>query len=50
MVVSKYSLDNYKTLKTRIGAIMKDPEMLRLVPGHLRRKRCIKMRLKSCHS
>ena len=46
MVVSKYSLDNYKTLKIRIGAIMKDPEMLGLVPGHLTTKTMYKNAVK----
>ena len=38
MVDSKYSSDNYKTLKTSTGAIIKDPEMLRFVPDHLNAK------------
>ena len=36
MVDSKYSLDNFKTLKISIGTIMKDPEMLRFIPDHLK--------------
>ena len=38
MVDSEYSTDNYKSLKISIGAIMKNPEMLRLVPDHLQTK------------
>ena len=34
MVDSEYSTGNYKSLKISIGAIMKNPEMLRLVPDH----------------
>ena len=38
MVDSEYSTDNYKSSKISIGAIMKNPEMLRLVPDHLQTK------------
>ena len=34
MVDSKYSIGNYKSRKVNIGAIMKNPEILRLVPDH----------------
>ena len=34
IVVREYSLDNYKTLKISIGAIMEDPEILKFVPDH----------------
>ena len=39
MVDSEYSTDNYKSSKISIGAIMKNPEMLRLVPDHLQAKK-----------
>ena len=38
MVDSEYSTGNYKSSKISIGAIMKNPEMLRLVPDHLQTK------------
>ena len=38
MVDSEYSTDNYKSSKISIGAIMKNPEMLRLVPDHFQTK------------
>ena len=33
MVESENSPDNYKTLKISIGAIIRNPEMLELVPA-----------------
>ena len=39
MVGSKYSPDNYETLKRSIGAKIKNPEMLRSVPDHLKIKK-----------
>ena len=42
MVDSKYSSDNYKTSKVSIGAIIKDPEMLRFVPDHFKTKKICK--------
>ena len=38
------------SLKISTEAIMKNPEMLRFVPYHLKPKKCVKMLLKSCHS
>ena len=35
MVDSEYSLDNSKSLKVSIGAIIKNQERLRFVPGRL---------------
>ena len=42
MVDSKHSSDNYKTSKVSIGAIIKDPEMLRFVPDHFKTKKICK--------
>ena len=42
MVDSKHSSDNYKTSKVSIGAIIKDPEMLRFVPDHFKNKKICK--------
>ena len=36
MVDNKYSPNNYEHLKISIGTIIKDPEMLRFIPYHLR--------------
>ena len=42
MVDSKYSTDDCKYLKINIRAIMKNPEMLRLVPDQLKTKKMSK--------
>ena len=39
MVDSKYSTEYYKSTKISIGAIMKNPEMLKMVPDHLKTKK-----------
>ena len=39
MVDSEYSTDDYKSSKISIGEIMKNPEMLRLLSGHLKTKK-----------
>ena len=36
MVDSEYSTENYKSSKISTEAIMKNPEMLRLIPNHLK--------------
>ena len=48
MVDSEYSRGNYKSLKISIGAIaiIKNPEMLRFVPDHLKTKRTCKNAVK----
>ena len=38
MVCGKNSPDNYKNLKISIGVIIKNQEMLKLVPDHLKTK------------
>ena len=40
---SEYSLDNQKSSKINIGAIIKNLEMLKFVPYHLKTKRCVNM-------
>ena len=39
MVDSKYITDEYKSSKIGFGAIIKDLEILRLVPDHLKTKK-----------
>ena len=39
MVDSEYSTDEYKSSKISIGAIMKNPKMLILIPNHLKTKK-----------
>ena len=36
MVDSKYSTDNYKSSKISIGAVIKNLELLKFVPDHLK--------------
>ena len=40
-------INNCKTLKINIAAIIKDPEMLRFVPDHLKTKRISKNAVKN---
>ena len=47
---SQYSTDNYNSVKIVIGAIIKSPEMLRLVQITLKLKRCVNIQLKNCRS
>ena len=42
MVDSKYSPDNYKSSKTSIGTVMKNPEILKYVSGHHKTKHAVK--------
>ena len=42
MVDSEYSTSIYKSLKISIGAIMKNPEMLKFVSDHLKIKKMCK--------
>ena len=46
MVDSKYSPGDYKSSKISIPAIMKNPEMLRLVPDQLKTKKMSKYGVK----
>ena len=42
MVDSEYSTDDYKYSKKSIGTIIKNPEMLKFVPDHLKTKNMCK--------
>ena len=46
MVDSEYSMDIYKSVKIGIGTVMKNPEMLRFVPDHLKIKKMCKHAVK----
>ena len=37
----------YKSLNTNIGTEMKNPEMLKFVPDHLKTKKCVIMQSKN---
>ena len=39
MVNSEYSTENHKSSKSSIGKVMKNPEMLKFVPDHLKSKK-----------
>ena len=39
---SKYSIDIYKSSKISIGTVMKNPELLKLVPNHLKTNKMCK--------
>ena len=41
------SMDIYKSLIINIGTIMKNPEILKFVPDHLKTKKCVSMQLKN---
>ena len=49
MVDSEYSTDNVKFSKISIGAVIKNPEMLKFVPDHLKPKKGVNMQLKNYH-
>ena len=46
MVDSEYSTDNYKFLKLSIEQKVKNPQMLRSVPDHLKTKKMCKNAIK----
>ena len=49
MVDGKYSIGIYKSVKINIGTVMKNPEMLKFIPDHLKIKKmckCVSMQLK----
>ena len=46
MVDSEYSMDIYKSLNISIGTVMKNPEMLKIVPDHLKTKKICKHAIK----
>ena len=41
-------MDIYKSLNTSIGTVMKNPEMLKCVPGHLKTKKSANIHSKNC--
>ena len=48
MVDSEYSKNNNKSSKISIGTVMKNPEMLKFIPGHFETKQYINMQSKNC--
>ena len=50
MVDSDYSKDNSNNLKISTGAVIKNPEMLKFVPDHLKTKKMCKDTVKKLHS
>ena len=38
----------YKYLNVSIGTVMKNPQMLKNIPDHLKLKQCVSMQLKNC--
>ena len=49
MVDSDYSKDNSNNLKISTGAVIKNPEMLKFVPDHLKTKKMCKDTVKKLH-
>ena len=41
------SMNVYKSLNINIGTVMKNPEMLKFVPDHVKTKKCVSMQLKN---
>ena len=46
MAESEYSRDNYKALKISIGTIIKNPEMAKFIPDHLKGNKMCKNAVK----
>ena len=46
MVDSKYNMDIYKSIKINIGTVIKNPELLKFVPDHLKTKKLCKHAIK----
>ena len=46
MVDSEYNMNVFKSVKIRIGTVMRNPEMLEFVPNHLRTKKMCKHAVK----
>ena len=40
-------MDIYKSLNISVGTVMKNSEMLKFVPDHLKTKKCLSMQLKN---
>ena len=47
MIDSEYGMDICKSSKNSIGTVMRNPEMLKFVPDHLKTKKCASIQLKS---
>ena len=47
MVDSEYSIDDCKSAKINIVAILKNLGMLKFAPVHLKSKKCVNMQLKN---
>ena len=47
MVDSEYSMVIYKFVKISIGTVMKNLEMSKFVPDHLKTKKCVKIKFKN---
>ena len=43
MADSEYNMDIYKSVEINIGAVMRNPEILKFLPDHLKTKKCVKM-------
>ena len=48
MVDSEHNMDIYKFVKISIGTV-RNLEMLKFVPDHLKIKKCVNMQLKNYH-
>ena len=46
MVGSKYGMGIYKSVKISIATVMKNPEMLKFIPGHIKTKQMCKQAVK----
>ena len=40
-------MDIYESVKINIGAVMRNPEMLKFVPYHIKTKKFVSMKLKT---
>ena len=47
VVDSEYSMVIYKFVKISVGKVMKNSEMSKLVPDHLKTKKCVKLKFKN---
>ena len=41
-------MDIYKSVKINVAAVMRNTEMLKFVPCHLKTKKSVSMKLKTC--
>ena len=47
MIASEDSMYIYQSVRVSIGTVMKNPELLKFVPNHLKTKKCVSMQLKN---